>query len=222
MNTFQDIFKKNFLSGSETQITPLGILGVMAVSIAVAAFIYLIYRRFYKGVIYSRNFNISVALMTVITAMIIATITSNIVLSLGMVGALSIVRFRTAIKDPIDLIFLFWAVAAGIGTGARFYWVVLIGNIAIGLTFIILSLIKKDKSVYLLIIRFRTEATEDVNRYLSRFKYTLRSKTTRMDMSELTLEIQIKTRDTRLIDGMSRVGGVENVSLVAYNGDFAQ
>ncbi|HOU10926.1 MAG TPA: DUF4956 domain-containing protein, partial [Clostridiales bacterium] len=89
MNTFQDIFKKNFLSGSETQITPLGILGVMAVSIAVAAFIYLIYKRFYKGVIYSRNFNISVALMTVITAMIIATITSNIVLSLGMVGALS-------------------------------------------------------------------------------------------------------------------------------------
>ncbi len=103
--------------------------------------------------------------MTVITSMIVATISSNVVLSLGMVGALSIVRFRTAIKDPIDLIFLFWAVAAGIGVGARIYWVVLFGNLAVGLAFIVLSKTKNHKLVYLLVIHYQNDANADVNEF---------------------------------------------------------
>jgi ABC-type spermidine/putrescine transport system permease subunit II len=162
MQTFQDIFKKSFLAGADAQITPLGIVLVMVLSLAVSAFIFIIYKKCYRGVLYSYNFNVAVALMTVITAMIIATISSNIVLSLGMVGALSIVRFRTAIKDPIDLIFLFWAVAAGIGIGARAYWIVLFGNLAVGLTFMLLSAFKRERKVYLLVVRCRTDASKEV------------------------------------------------------------
>lgn len=222
MQTFQDIFKKSFLAGADTQITPLGIVLVMVLSLAVSAFIFIIYKKCYRGVLYSYNFNVAVALMTVITAMIIATISSNIVLSLGMVGALSIVRFRTAIKDPIDLIFLFWAVAAGIGIGARAYWIVLFGNLAIGLTFMLLSAFKRERKVYLLVVRCRTDASKEVMDFLAEYKHTLRSKTTRRETTEMTVELQLKDEDARFVDALGQLRNVENVSLVAYNGDFAQ
>lgn len=222
MNTFQDIFKKAFLSSSEAEISLLGIIIVMAMSLVVAAFIFVIYKKCYRGVLYSHNFNVAVALMTVITSMIVTTISSNVVLSLGMVGALSIVRFRTAIKDPIDLIFLFWAVAAGIGVGARIYWVVLFGNLAIGLSFIILSRFKKQRLVYLLVINYHNEAYADVNEFLSKFKYTLRSKMTKKDVTEMTVELYLKDKNVQFTDKLSQIENVDNVSLVSYNGDFAQ
>lgn len=222
MQTFQDIFKKSFLAGADAQITPLGIVLVMVLSLAVSAFIFIIYKKCYRGVLYSYNFNVAVALMTVITAMIIATISSNIVLSLGMVGALSIVRFRTAIKDPIDLIFLFWAVAAGIGIGARAYWIVLFGNLAVGLTFMLLSAFKRERKVYLLVVRCRTDASKEVMDFLAGYKHTLRSKTTRRETTEMTVELQLKDEDARFVDALGQLRNVENVSLIAYNGDFAQ
>lgn len=222
MHTFQDIFKKSFLAGADAQITPLGIVLVMVLSLAVSAFIFIIYKKCYRGVLYSYNFNVAVALMTVITAMIIATISSNIVLSLGMVGALSIVRFRTAIKDPIDLIFLFWAVAAGIGIGARAYWIVLFGNLAVGLTFMLLSVFKRERKVYLLVVRCRTDASKEVMDFLAGYKHTLRSKTTRRETTEMTVELQLKDEDARFVDALGQLRNVENVSLIAYNGDFAQ
>lgn len=222
MHTFQDIFKKSFLAGADAQITPLGIVLVMVLSLAVSAFIFIIYKKCYRGVLYSYNFNVAVALMTVITAMIIATISSNIVLSLGMVGALSIVRFRTAIKDPIDLIFLFWAVAAGIGIGARAYWIVLFGNLAVGLTFMLLSAFKRERKVYLLVVRCRTDASKEVMDFLAGYKHTLRSKTTRRETTEMTVELQLKDEDARFVDALGQLRNVENVSLIAYNGDFAQ
>lgn len=222
MHTFQDIFKKSFLAGADAQITPLGIVLVMVLSLAVSAFIFIIYKKCYRGVLYSYNFNVAVALMTVITAMIIATISSNIVLSLGMVGALSIVRFRTAIKDPIDLIFLFWAVAAGIGIGARAYWIVLFGNLAVGLTFMLLSAFKRERKMYLLVVRCRTDASKEVMDFLAGYKHTLRSKTTRRETTEMTVELQLKDEDARFVDALGQLRNVENVSLIAYNGDFAQ
>lgn len=222
MQTFQDIFKKSFLAGADTQITPLGIVLIMVLSLAVSAFIFIIYKKCYRGVLYSYNFNVAVALMTVITAMIIATISSNIVLSLGMVGALSIVRFRTAIKDPIDLVFLFWAVAAGIGIGARAYWIVLFGNLAVGLTFMLLSAFKRERKVYLLVVRCRTDASKEVMDFLAGYKHTLRSKTTRRETTEMTVELQLKDEDARFVDALGQLQHVENVSLIAYNGDFAQ
>lgn len=174
METFSDIFKKSFLEGSATQISIPGIFLVLGLSLIVAGYIYIVYKKCYIGVIYSHNFNVAIAMMTIISAMIIATISSNITLSLGMVGALSIVRFRTAIKDPIDLIFLFWAVAAGITVGARLWVMVLLGNLCIGLAFMFMTKLKRKDVIYLLVISYDDEAFPAVNAVLQTFKSVLR------------------------------------------------
>ncbi len=194
----------------------------MAMALAVSAFIYTIYRTCYRGVLYSHNFNVSVAMMTVISAMIVATISSNVILSLGMVGALSIVRFRTAIKDPIDLIFLFWAVAAGIAVGARIYWVVLFGNLIVGLTFWIMTKLKPKKLVYLLVISYRNEATPQIQETLSKMNYIVRSKITKKDTTEMTLELYLRDQNVQITERLAAIENVLNVSLISYNGDFAQ
>jgi hypothetical protein len=222
MTTFQDIFKNAFLSGSATELSFVGVLIVMAMSLAVAMFIYFIYRTCYRGVLYSHNFNVSVAMMTIISAMIVATISSNVILSLGMVGALSIVRFRTAIKDPIDLIFLFWAVAAGIGVGARIYWIVLFGNLMVGLAFWLLTKLKPRKLVYLLVISFKNDAAPQINEVLGKMNYIIRSKITKKDTTEMTLELYLKDQNLQITDRLAGIENVLNVSLISYNGDFAQ
>jgi len=222
MTTFQDIFKNAFLGGSATEISFAGVLVVMAMSLAVSMFIYFIYRTCYRGVLYSHNFNVSVAMMTIISAMIVATISSNVILSLGMVGALSIVRFRTAIKDPIDLIFLFWAVAAGIGVGARIYWIVLFGNLMVGLAFWLLTKLKPRKLVYLLVISFKNDAAPQINEVLGKMNYIIRSKITKKDTTEMTLELYLKDQNVQITDRLAQIENVLNVSLISYNGDFAQ
>ena len=222
MATFKDIFKSAFLTGSATELSLIGVLVVMLMSLAVSVFIYTIYRKCYRGVLYSHNFNVSVAMMTVITAMIVATISSNVVLSLGMVGALSIVRFRTAIKDPIDLIFLFWAVAAGIGVGARIYWVVLFGNLIVGLTFWLMTKLKPNKMVYLLVISYKNEAAAEVNTALAKMNYTIRSKMSKKDTTEMTIELFLQDQNLQITDKLAQIENVLNVSLISYNGDYAQ
>ena len=189
METFSDIFKKSFMEGSTTQISIPGIFLVLGLSLVVAGYIYIVYKKCYIGVIYSHNFNVALAMMTIISAMIIATISSNITLSLGMVGALSIVRFRTAIKDPIDLIFLFWAVAAGITVGARLWVMVLLGNLCIGLAFMFMTKLKRKDVIYLLVISYDDEAFPAVNAVLQTFKSVLRSKIYRNGLTEMTVEI---------------------------------
>lgn len=222
MSTFADIFKKSFLEGSSTQISIPGIIIVMALSVLVAAYIYVIYKKCYCGVIYSHNFNVSIAMMTIISAMIIATISSNITLSLGMVGALSIVRFRTAIKDPIDLIFLFWAVAAGITVGARLWVMVIVGNLCVGAAFFIMTKFKKHVKTYLLVISFEDEAFPEVNKVLSTFPYVLRSKISKNNRTEMTVEMTLHDENTQFTERLTGVSGVHSVSIVAYSGEFAQ
>lgn len=222
MSTFADIFKKSFLEGSSTQISIPGIILVMALSMLVAAYIYVIYKKCYCGVIYSHNFNVAISLMTIISAMIIATISSNITLSLGMVGALSIVRFRTAIKDPIDLIFLFWAVAAGITVGARLWVMVVVGNLCVGGSFILLTKLKKREKTYLLVISFADAAFPQVNAVLQTFPYVLRSKISRNGHTEMTVEVTMKDENTQFTERITQIGGVGSVSMVSYSGEFAQ
>lgn len=222
MDSFVDIFKKSFLEESTGQITVLGVVIVMLVSLLVATLIYFIYKKCYCGVVYSHNFNVSLAMMTVISAMIVTTISSNVTLSLGMVGALSIVRFRTAIKDPIDLIFLFWAVAAGIGIGARLWTMVLVGNICVAVAFIIMTRLKKKQSVYLLVIVYDSSATPEINKALEKIKHVMRSKITKHDVTEMTVELHLKDSNTSAADSISDIAGVTSVSVVTYNGDFAQ
>ncbi|MPM91963.1 hypothetical protein SDC9_139097 [bioreactor metagenome] len=139
-----------------------------------------------------------------------------------MVGALSIVRFRTAIKDPIDLIFLFWAVAAGIAVGARIYWVVLFGNLIVGLTFWIMTKLKPKKLVYLLVISYRNEATPQIQETLNKMNYIVRSKITKKDTTEMTLELYLRDQNVQITERLAAIENVLNVSLISYNGDFAQ
>ena len=222
METFSDIFKKSFLEGSSTQISIPGIFLVLGLSLVVAGYIYIVYKKCYIGVIYSHNFNVALAMMTIISSMIIATISSNITLSLGMVGALSIVRFRTAIKDPIDLIFLFWAVAAGITVGARLWVMVLLGNLCIGLAFIFMTKLKRKNVIYLLVISYEDDAFPAVNAILQTFNSILRSKISRNGLTEMTVEIIMSDENTQFTEKLTAIENVHSVSLVTYSGEFAQ
>jgi len=210
------------MEGSTTQISIPGIFLVLGLSLVVAGYIYIVYKKCYIGVIYSHNFNVALAMMTIISAMIIATISSNITLSLGMVGALSIVRFRTAIKDPIDLIFLFWAVAAGITVGARLWVMVLLGNMCIGLAFMFMTKLKRKDVIYLLVISYDDEAFPAVNAVLQMFKSVLRSKISRNGLTEMTVEINMSDENTQFTEKLTAIPQVHSVSLVTYSGEFAQ
>lgn len=182
--------------------------------------IYLVYRYFYRGVVYSDNFNILLIMITVITSFIIMTISANLVLSLGMVGALSIVRFRSAIKDPLDIGFLFWGIASGLTCGAGLYFVALVGTVVIAVIYIVLHFCKKEKKNYLLILRYSDAAEEQINALLSAMKYKLKSKTLTGDETELTVEIKVKNNDTSDAARFKTVNGVNAVTLLEYNGEY--
>ena len=196
------------------------ILVCMAAAALCGVIIYLVYRFFYRGIVYSDNFNILLIMITVITAFIIMTISANIVLSLGMVGALSIVRFRSAVKDPLDIGFLFWGIAAGLTCGAGLYFVALVGTVIISVVYIILHFCKREKKNYLLIIRYSNQAEEQVTALLNGMKYKLKSKTLSGEETELTVEIKIVRNDTTDAARFRTVNGVETVTLLEYNGEY--
>lgn len=196
------------------------ILICMASAALCGVIIYLVYRFFYRGVVYSDNFNILLIMITVITSFIIMTISANLVLSLGMVGALSIVRFRSAIKDPLDIGFLFWGIASGLTCGAGLYFVALVGTVVISLVYIILHFCKKEKKSYLLIVRYSEQAEEQINALLGAMKYKLKSKILSDSDTELTVEIKVKNNDTSEAARFKTVKGVSGVTLLEYNGEY--
>lgn len=196
------------------------ILVCMAAALVCGIIIYLVYRFFYRGVVYSDNFNILLIMITVVTSFIIMTISANIVLSLGMVGALSIVRFRSAVKDPLDIGFLFWGIAAGLTCGAGLYFVALVGTVVVAVIYIVLNFSKKEKKNYLLIIHYSDEAEEQVSALLSAMKYKLKSKTLSDGGTELTVEIKISKNDTAPAARFKTVKGVNEVTLLEYNGEY--
>ncbi|GKU77071.1 DUF4956 domain-containing protein [Paenibacillus sp. L3-i20] len=197
------------------------ILGLFS-SFIIGMFIYWIYRKTFRGVVYSYNYNVSFVLMTMITALIIMTISTNIVLSLGMVGALSIVRFRTAVKDPLDIVYMFWAISAGIASGAKMYPLALGGSIIIGLTLAWLSRRKLKEQAYLLIVRHTDTASDELRVQLRKLNSKLKSKTVRKDFTELTVEIMLRDDNTAFVQTISEIDGVHDASLINYSGDYAQ
>ncbi len=184
------------------------------------AVVYLTYRFFYRGVVYSENFNILLVLTTVVTSFIIMTISANIVLSLGMVGALSIVRFRAAVKDPLDIGFLFWGIAAGLTAGAQLYWVAIIGTVCIAVIYILLTIFKKERRSYLLIVRYIASEEVNVNGLLGNIKYKLKNKTRTGDRIELTIEVKIKNNDVSYVSRFNEIEGVESVTMLEYSGEY--
>lgn len=208
------------LSQQLANLTLPHILICMLAATVCGIIIYLVYRFFYRGVVYSDNFNILLILITVITSFIIMTISANIVLSLGMVGALSIVRFRSAVKDPLDIGFLFWGIAAGLTCGAGLYFVALVGTVIISVIYIVMHFCKREKKNYLLIISYNYEAEEQVNALLGGMKYKLKSKTLTDSGTELTVEIKIVRNDTSSASRFRTVKGVSAVTLLEYNGEY--
>jgi len=194
-------------------------------SLGVAAFcgliIFLVYRFFNRGVLYSENFNLLILMVAVVTSFIIITIGTNLVLTLGMVGALSIVRFRAAVKDPLDVGFLFWGVAAGLTAGARLYTVALIGTAFLAVLYIAFTLLRFEKRAFLLIVRYANATDAAVATELEKISHKLKNKTINADFTEVTVEVKVRKNDTSFVDAFKKVENVHDVVLVEYTGDYA-
>ncbi|MGI6316477.1 MAG: DUF4956 domain-containing protein [Christensenellales bacterium] len=226
--TFGDIIKNgivdNFSVSNSTSIPNL--LLAILVSFVLGMLIFLVYKRTFRGVLYSHSFNVSLVMLTMVTALIIRCITSNLTLSLGMVGALSIVRFRTAIKDPMDTVYMFWAVAAGIlvGAGTGFYAYAIIGSAVISLFLYFMFLRGGKKShAYLLIIRHDFNATNEVNYAVNRLPRParLKSKAVTPNGVEITIELRLSGENSNIVNDLMRIEGVFDATLVSYQGEYA-
>ncbi len=220
--TFSDIFKSSFLEKvSSFSITD--VLLAMGVSLALGLFIFIVYKKTFRGVMYSSSFGVSLMAMTLITTMIILAVTSNVILSLGMVGALSIVRFRTAVKEPLDISFLFWAISAGIVTGAGLIPLAVTGSIIIGIVLVIFVNAKSSDTPYIAVIGCADEAAEkkavsvlDANTK----KHLLKAKAVTADGIELTYEIKLSESSATVCNLLSETDGVTKCTLVSYNGEY--
>lgn len=213
---------KNLLTESMQQMGMIEALSIktvcfaMLVAFVCAIIIYVVYRFFYKGVSYSENFGTLLIMLTMVTAFVIICISSNLVLSLGMVGALSIVRFRAAVKEPLDVGFLFLAIASGLTAGARLYMIAILGTVLVCLVFIASYLVIGSRQSYLLVVRYMDEAKLDVEKTLDNVKKKFKSKTKHNDVTELTYAVSFGKDSDDLVDRLNGIQGVENVVLVQY------
>lgn len=204
-----------------TELSPSAMIAAMVSALVCGIVIYLVYRFCYRGIVYSENFNVLLVMITAITAFIIMTISSNVVLSLGMVGALSIVRFRTAIKDPLDLLYLFWAITTGITAGAGMYILALIAALVMFLMIMIFYHKQQNGRIYILVVHYVGDtAGDDVIRALGKIKYFVKSKTLRKDKTEMAIEVFCKNNDTFFMEKIREINGVEDSTLIQYNGEY--
>jgi len=192
----------------------------LIVTFVITLFIFFMYRKTFSGVLYTRNFNVGLVLTGLVVNLVVLPISSNIALSLGMVGALSIVRFRTAIKDPSDIVFTFWAIAVGIINGAGLYMIAIVGTPVIAVFLFVLSRANfRSNDPYLLVVNYSSEAEEAVQKAVP--KHKLRSRTVNPSGVELILEVRMKAKEAPQVDELMKIKGVSNAALVSYNADVA-
>lgn len=203
-------------------LNPIRVVLTLLIALGVGGFLFLIYKKTFMGVVYSRSFNISLILLTMVSALVLMLISSNLTLSLGMVGALSIVRFRTAIKDPIDTVFMFWAVGEGLALGAGFVDVGLIGALVIGVIMLVIGSARSNGTQpYLLILHYDERASQQIKSLVKQLpKAHVKSKTVQRDNMELTIELRVHESETDFVDKFLRVPGVYDATLVAHQGDL--
>lgn len=221
--TFSDIFKSSFLDQTTSFSLVDSLIGLL-VSFVIGLFIYVIYKKTFSGVIYSHSFNIALIAITMITSLIIMGISTNVLLSLGMVGALSIVRFRTPIKDPMDLIYLFWAIVVGILCGAGFIPLVILGSVLIGVVLVLFVNKISIEDPYLLVVKYdniHTEKTlEKLVGNLSK-KHSVKSKSAvGKQYFEITYEVQLKKEEQNIVNIIADVEGVSSAVMLSYDGNF--
>lgn len=221
--TFNDIFKSSFLE-KVTSFSLVDSFIAILISFMIGVFIYAVYKKTFTGVMYSRTFNISLIAMTMITSLIIQGVTSNIVLSLGMVGALSIVRFRTAIKDPMDIVFLFWSISAGILSGAGLIPLAVVGSIIIGIVLVITMNNITTDIAYLLVIKCINDNSEKevANLLKSKIKkYGIKSKiVSGNDGIEIVYEIRLKEQNSAFVNEINALQGINSVVMLSYDGNY--
>lgn len=220
--TFNDIFKSSFLE-SITEFSAVDTLIAMVAALVIGMFIFVVYKKTFNSVMYSTGFAMTLVGMTMVTTLVILAVTSNVVLSLGMVGALSIVRFRAAIKEPMEIVYLFWAVAAGIVIGAGMLPLAVIGSAIIGVILILFANKKIHDNPYLLILNCQDENAENTALSVMKEavkKYAVKSKTVNVQGIEFTAEIRMKDGETAFVNRLNEIAGVENATLVSYNGEY--
>lgn len=220
--TFSDIFKSSFLQNINSFST-LDVLLALGISFILGLFIFTIYKKTYAGVMYSESFGISLIAISMITSLVIIAVTSNIVLSLGMVGALSIVRFRTAVKEPMDIAFVFWAIAVGIVLGAGLIPLAIIGSVIIGIVIVVFSSRTIKYVPYILVVNCEDKIAEENSIKIIREKTKkslLKSKNINKTGIELTFEVRLKDADSSIINDLLDLEGVTNSILISYNGEY--
>lgn len=220
--SFSDIFKSSFLENvSSVSILDMGLALVLA--FCVGLFIFYVYKKTYAGVMYSSSFGVTLIALTMITTLVILAVISNVVLSLGMVGALSIVRFRTAIKEPMDIAFLFWSIAVGIVLAAGLIPLAVFGSVIIGIILLLFANRKEHSNPYIVVIACEgNESEKTATDYLASKteKLVVKSKTARKGNIEINAEIRLKEDNTDFINDLADMPGVQNAVLVSYNGDY--
>ena len=212
--SFADIFTLS--------MSPLRVLITLLLALAVGGFICFIYKRTFGGVMYSRNFNLSLIVLTMVTSLMLMLINNSLALSMGMVGALSIIRFRTAIKDPMDTVFMFWRVGEGIALGTKFYDIAVISAIVIGVVLAAMGAFKfKGTRPYILIIHYDEAASAQIKQMIKQLPSPrLKSKTVQRDGIELTMELRLKDNETGFVEKFLRVDGVYDAALISHQGDI--
>ncbi|RHR29969.1 DUF4956 domain-containing protein [Clostridium sp. AF19-22AC] len=220
--TFNDIFKSSFLE-NVSSISILDMLIALVLAFGLGMFIFLVYKKTFQGVMYSSSFGVTLIALTMITTVVILAVTSNVVLSLGMVGALSIVRFRTAIKEPLDIAFLFWSIAVGIVLAAGMIPLAVIGSVVIGVILLVFVNKKSYVNPYIVVISCESHDSEIKARdFLDKQvqRCVVKSKTAQKGAIELNMEIRMKEENTDFINILSEMDGVNSAVLVSYNGEY--
>ncbi|MGN0734871.1 MAG: DUF4956 domain-containing protein [Anaerovoracaceae bacterium] len=220
--TFNDIFKSSFLESVSSFSVTDTLLGLLF-ALIIGLFIFLIYRKTCAGIMYSSNFALTLIGLTLVTTLVIMAVTSNVILSLGMVGALSIVRFRAAIKEPVEIVYLFWAIAAGIVVGAGLIPLALIGSAIIGVVLYIMASRKTHESPYMLVLRLSDESGEEKAMALVRenaAKTVVKAKTVSQAGIEVSAEVRLKDPSTSFINRLCEIDGVNDATLVSYSGEY--
>ena len=220
--SFSDIFKSSFLENIKA-VSVLDMALTIALAFGIGLFIFFVYKKTYQGVMYSSSFGTTLIALTMITSQVILAVTSNVVLSLGMVGALSIVRFRTAIKEPLDIAFLFWSIAAGISLAAGMIPLAVIGSVIIGLILLFFVNKKSHKNPYIVVLSCKDHAAEQAAKnYLDEQteRCVVKSKSAQNGLIELNMEVRLKDDNTDFVNALSKLEGVNSAVLVSYNGDY--
>lgn len=222
MTTFNDIFKSSFLENAAS-VSLFDMTAALLLAFGIGMFIFLVYKKTYSGVMYSSSFGVTLVALTMITTLVILAVTSNVVLSLGMVGALSIVRFRTAIKEPLDIAFLFWTIGAGIVLAAGLIPLAVIGSLLIGVILLVFVNRKSHVNPYILVLRLNGHESERaVQQFLDQHvaRCAVKSKTVEKGSVELNLEVRLKSENTDFINCLSDMPGVLSAVLVSYSGEY--